>query len=328
MSGLETARQSLDHTDELRFDARGLLRHEARLQADLRVASMPDGLDPDEIVQRDPEQWKSLIENAQPIVVHVMGALAAGRDLEDARVKSEIAGQVLPLIEDLQNPVERDTYRQRLARFLKVDERSLVGPQAGAPKTHRPRPRVETLARVQETPALPVAPAMSPSRLIEAHVLGLLCLRPDLLYRLDRALQQAALGRMTPEDFGYTDHQVLFRLVRQSLEQDVNDPDQFLRQNLPAALENLADELIAQAGELNPLEDRLLEDMFRGVVKIRHMALNESVNQLRFLQEEAQHTGDNDLRAASYREMVQQHTIRLRSLDQAQLKQNGRRKEG
>jgi hypothetical protein len=169
---------------------------------------------------------------------------------------------------------------------------------------------------------------MSPSRRIEAHILSLLCLRPDLLYRLDRALQEAALARMTPEDFGYTDHQVLFRLVRQSLEQDAHDPDQYLRQNLPPALENLADELIAQAGELDPVEDRLLEDMFRGVVKIRHMALNESVNQLRFLQEEAQQSGDGDLRAASYREMVQQHTMLLRSLDQAQLKQNGRRKEG
>ena len=81
----------------MRFDARGLLHHEARLQADLRVASMPDELDPDEIVQRDPEQWKKLIENAQPIVVHVMGTLAVGRDLEDAKVKSEIAAQVLPL---------------------------------------------------------------------------------------------------------------------------------------------------------------------------------------------------------------------------------------
>jgi hypothetical protein len=49
---------------------------------------------------------------------------------------------------------------------------------------------------------------------------------------------------------------------------------------------------------------------------------------LRFLQEEAQQSGDGDLRAASYREMVQQHTMLLRSLDQAQLKQNGRRKEG
>jgi len=328
LSGLETARQSLDHTDELRFDARGLLRHEARLQADLRVASMPDGLDPDEIVQRDPEQWKSLIENAQPIVVHVMGALAAGRDLEDARVKSEIAGQVLPLIEDLPNPVERDTYRQRLARFLKVDERSLVGAQTRGPKLRRPRLRAETETNEQEVPASPAAATISPSHRIEAHILSLLCLRPDLLYRLDRLLQEAALGRMTPEDFGYTDHQVLFRLVRQSLEQDAHDPDQYLRQNLPSALQNLADELIELVGELDPVDDRLLEDMFRGVVKLRHMALNESVNELRFLQEEAQQSGDNDLRAASYREMVQQHTMQLRSLDQAQLRQNGRRKEG
>ena len=312
----------------MRFDARGLLRHEARLQADLRVASMPDGLDPDEVVQRDPQQWKSLIENAQPIVVHVMGALAAGRDLEDARVKSEIAGQVLPLIEDLPNPVERDTYRQRLARFLKVDERSLVGAQTASPKMRRPRPRIETPALVQGVPASPVVPVVSPSHRIEAHILSLLCRLPDLLYRLDRALQEAGLGRMIPEDFGYTDHQVLFRLVRQSLEQDAHDPDQYLRQNLPPALENLAEELAAQAGQLDPVEDRLLEDMFRGVVKIRHMALNESVNQLRFLQEEAQQSGDGDLRAASYRDMVQQHTMLLRSLDQALLKQIGHRKEG
>ncbi len=327
LSGLEAARQSLDHADELRFDARGLLRHEARLQADLRVASMPDGLDPDEIVQRDPQQWKSLIENAQPIVVHVMGALAAGRDLEDARVKSEIAAQVLPLIEDLPNPVERDTYRQRLARFLKVDERALVGAQSASPKTRRPRPRAGTGTQAQEVPP-PTTATISPSHRLEAHILSLLIRRPDLLYRLDRALLEAALGRMTAEDFGYTDHQVLFRLVRQSIEQDADEADQYLRQNLPQALGALADELAAQVGELNPVDDRLLEDLFRGVVKIRHMALNESVNQLRFLQEEAQQSGQDDLRAASYREMVQQYTMLLRSLDQAQMKQNGRRKEG
>ena len=325
LSGLEAARQSLDHADELRFDARGLLRHEARLQADLRVASMPDGLDPDEIVQRDKEQWKNLIENAQPIVIHVMDQLAAGRDLEDAKVKSEIARQVLPLIEDLPNPVERDTYRQRLARFLKVDERSITGAQGRAVDTRRARPRIGTQLSAQEIPPPVAAKTISPSHRIESHVLSLLVVRPDLLYRLDRALQEADLNRMTPEDFGYTDHQVLFRLVRQSLEQDVHDADQYLRQNLPNSLENLVDELVTLAGKIDPVDDRLIEDMFRGVVKVRHMALNESINQLRFLQEEAQQSGD--LRATSYREMVQQHTTRLRSLDQAQLKQNSHRKE-
>jgi DNA primase len=324
LHGLEAARQTLDRAEELGFDARGLLRHEARLQADLRVATMPDELDPDEIVQRDPGQWKHLIENAQPIVVHVMEALASGRDLEDAKVKSEIASQVLPIIEDLPNPVERDTYRQRLARFLKVDERSITGARVTLPRSRRPRPQVETPAR--ETPPPEVKPVVTASRKIETHILGMLYRQPDLLYRLDRALQEASLNRLAAEDFGYTDHQVLFRLVRQSLEQDAHEADQYLRQALPSSLESLVEELETKTGQLDTLDDRLLEDLFRGVVKIRRNALNENINQMRFLQEEAQQSGD--LRVESYREMVQQYSTHLRSLDQAQIKQNGRRKEG
>ena len=323
LRGLEAARQTLDRSVELGFDARGLLRHEARLQADLRVATMPDELDPDEIVQRDPDQWKHLIETAQPIVIHVMEALASGRDLEDAKVKSEIASQVLPIIEDLPNPVERDTYRQRLARFLKVDERSITGGQVPLSRTRRTRPQVEAPAR--EAAPTEAKPIVTASHKIETHILGMLFRRPDLLYRLDRALQEASLNRLAAEDFGYTDHQVLFRLVRQSLEQDAQEPDQYLRQNMPSSLERLVEELEAKTGQLDPLDDRLLEDLFRGVVKLRRNALNENINQLRFLQEEAQQSGD--LRVESYREMVQQYSTHLRSLDQAQMKQNGRRKE-
>jgi DNA primase len=328
LRGLEAARQTLDREDEIGFDARGLLHHEARLQADLRVASMPDNLDPDEIVQRDPGQWKQLIEQAQPIVIHVMGALAAGRDLEDAKVKSEIVAQVLPLIEDLPNPVERDTYRQRLARFLKVDERSIGGAQTRGPVTRRPRVQKEVQPREQEIPPANIATTTSSSHIGEAHILSLLIRRPDLLYRLDRGLQEAGLNRMSAEDFGYTDHQVLFRLVRLSLDQDSDDPDSFLHANLPGSLESLVDELKAKPGELDPVDDRLIEDIFRAVLKIRRTAMNESVNQLRFLQEEAQKTGD--LRAILYRDMVQQYSVSLRGLDQAKLKPNGQHqhKEG
>jgi len=324
LRGLEAARQSLDRQDEIGFDARGLLHHEARLQADLRVASMPDELDPDEIVQRDPEQWKKLIADAQPIVVHVMGALAQGRDLEDAKVKSEITAQVLPLIEDLPNPVERDTYRQRLARFLKVDERSISSGQAPPVKTRRSRPHLEAPAQKGEAPPT-AATGFPPSHKGETHILSLLICRPDLLYRLDRGLMQAGLGRLAAEDFGYTDHQVLFRLVRQSLDQDASDVLDHLHQNLPPSLESLVTELAALPGELDPLDERLIEDLFRAVVRIRRTALSDNINQLRFLQEDSQQTGD--LRTESYREMVQQYSSLLRSLDQAQLSQNGRRKE-
>ena len=326
LRGLEAARQTLDRQDEIGFDARGLLRHEARLQADLRVATMPDGLDPDEIVQRDPEQWKSLIENAQPIVIHVMDALAAGRDLDDAKVKSEIVSQVLPIIEDLPNPIERDTYRQRLARFLKVDERSISGSQAPIPRARRQRIQAQTQTPIEKVAPAGTKPVLAPSHKTEAHIMSVLLRRPDLLYRLDRALQEASLSRMAADDFGYTDHQVLFRLVRQSLEQDTHDADQYLRQSIPATLEGLVDDLLAEDNEPEPLDDRLLDDLFRSVVKIRRNALNENINQLRFLQEEAQQSGD--LRVESYKEMVQQYSMHMRNLDQARIKQNGRRKEG
>ncbi|MBU2611412.1 MAG: hypothetical protein KJ606_10800, partial [Chloroflexi bacterium] len=154
--------------------------------------------------------------------------------------------------------------------------------------------------------------------------------RPDLLYRLDRVLQEADLSRLSPEDFEYTDHQMLFRLVRQSLEQDAHDADQYLHQNLPAALSELTDDLLAKSAttnslSLDPVDDRLLEDLFRGVIKIRRLGLDESINQLRFLQEDAQQQGD--LRAASYLEMVSHYQRSRNALDQASLKLTERRQE-
>ena len=328
LRGLEAARQTLDRADEIGFDARGLLHHEARLQADLRVASMPDNLDPDEIVQRDPGQWKQLIEQAQPIVIHVMEALSAGRDLEDAKVKSEIASQVLPLIEDIPNPIERDTYRQRLARFLKVDEHSIGGTLTSTPVVRRSRSRLGSERKDEEAPSANLVTTNSPAQILEAHMLGLLIRHPELLFRLDRGLQEAGLTRMSIEDFGYTDHQVLFQLVRLSLEQDNTDPDSYLHANLPVSLESLIDELKVKSGEFDLVDDRLLEDLFRAAVMIRRGAMTENVNQLRFLQEEAQKSGDQS--ASLYRDKVQQYSMFIRGLDNAKLKQNGQHthKEG
>jgi len=144
LRGLELAREAMDHSTELTFDARGLLRHEARLQADVRVTTLPPGKDPDEVVLADPEAWKQIVASAKPIVEHVMGTLAASRNLDDPKEKREVAQAVLPLIEDVPDPVERDAYRQKLARLLKVDERVLAGsPHRAASRRLNRQPVVE-----------------------------------------------------------------------------------------------------------------------------------------------------------------------------------------
>ncbi len=96
LRGLETARRTMGEELDMTFDSRGLLRFERHLKADIRVTTLPKGLDPDEIVNEDPEQWRAIVANAKPIVVHVMQTLAQNQDLDDAKVKREIAAQVMP----------------------------------------------------------------------------------------------------------------------------------------------------------------------------------------------------------------------------------------
>ncbi len=289
MRGLELARQALDRSDEMIFDARGLLHHEARLEADLRVTTIPDGMDPDEVVLRDPEEWKRILESAQPVVVHVMETLAASRDVEDPKVKSEIAAQVLPLIEDVPDSFEREAYRQRLARLLRVDERSLVGAHPSVSRPGRSQRRQQRETQGQAQPARPALTSRSTrARELEVHSLRLLLRQPEALYLLDRALQQFGLSRFGKEDFEHADHQGLARLVQQSLEQDTLDPQEFIRESMPESLKERGEELQAPMPYGEPNEEKLIEDLVRTVVQLRMVRLNEGIDQLRMLQQDLQ----------------------------------------
>lgn len=321
LRGLDAARSAMDKEGELGFDARGLLRNEARLQADLRVATMPDDLDPDEIVAREKDEWARLIENAKPIVTHVMETLAAGQNINDPKVKNQIAAQVLPLIEDLPNPLERDTYRQALARMLKVDERALIGTQVQGPRVRRPR-QVERQQPVEKSN---VAVTVSSSTAVEEYVIGVLFRKPELLYRLDRSLQEFGLIALAAQDFEYTDNQLFFGLIRESVEQDQTEHHDFVMDALPESLQARSQELVKEAEKLERMEEKLLEELLRGVIKLRRVAAGENLNQLRFLQEEAHEGGD--LRASSYQDLVLQHTRLLRDLDQANRKMAMKRME-
>ena len=322
LRGLEAARSAMDREGELGFDARGLLRNEARLQADLRVASMPDGLDPDEIVARNREEWKTLIDNAKPIVTHVMETLAAGQNLTDPKVKNQIASQVLPLIDDLPNAMERDTYRQALSRMLRVDERALIGTQAQGLRVRRPR-QVEKRQPIPEKSV--VAVSVSSSKMVEEYLVGVLYRKPELLYRLDRTLQEYGLLPLNVQDFDFTDNQLLFGLIRESVEQDKTEHHAFVAASLPDSLQGLSHDLLEQTEKLERAEGKLLEELLRSVIKLRRVAAGENLNQLRFLQEEAHHEGD--LRATSYTDLVLKHTKLLRDLDQAYRKVSQKRLE-
>jgi DNA primase len=286
LRGLDLARNALDRADELVFDAHGLLRHEARLQADVRVTTMPQGMDPDEVVLQDPEEWQRILDRAKPIVVHVMETLTSHANIDDAKVKADIVSQVLPLIEDVPSPVERDAYRQQLARLLHLDERTLTGTQKVRESTRRRRGRADALP--QDQPQQPqTAKAESRTQSLEAHCLSLLLEKPDRLYNLDRALQQAKLECFAPTDFQSAEHQLTATLFTQALAQDEMDAMAYLRQAIPEELEDQFNQLLTQKQfEEEKNEDKILEDLIRSVMNLRLIRVNEALNQLRYLQNE------------------------------------------
>jgi len=322
LRGLEIARQTMDREQDPVFDARGLLGYESRLRADIRVTTLPEGMDPDEVVNRDAQEWIQIVENARPIVIHVMETLSSNRDLDDPKVKGEIATQVLPLIEDVADPIERDTYRQRLARLLRVDERTLLERMP-----RRGRRRVGARSRSDEenevkSPDHVLQRTQMSGYALEVHCLGVLLRRPDLLFQVDRRLREEGLSRLSPADFEHVDHQAILRLFQDSVDQDKAEPLDYVFNSLSLPMMEIADGLLARTAHLDPNDDRVMEDLMRGLLDLRRRKLHQEIDYIRYRMQEAQEQGD--VTVAQYAQIMVQHTQTKRRLDGAIKKYTGR----
>ncbi|HNB52360.1 MAG TPA: hypothetical protein PK530_10475, partial [Anaerolineales bacterium] len=269
------------------------------------------------------------IENAKPIVVHVMETLAAGRNLDDAKIKAEIAAQVLPLIEDVPNAIEREDYRQRLARLIRVDERALERAGGARPVT-RPGARVRPPREGSVPPREPgragpgrgrgsaVSPLNSPAitgRGLEGHCLGILLRRPDLIYKVDRALQKAGLTRLSTFDFQDASYQALVKVILNSLSQDFSEPLHVILASVPLSLMEVVDDLLLRTEKLDLNDTRVLEELLRTILKMRRLSVNQNIDHLRFLMEDAQQQGN--FIVPEFLQGIQTYRHVLNSLDQA-----------
>jgi DNA primase len=125
LRSLQLARETLDRDLDVRFNARGLVQLEGRLKADIRIVTLPEGQDPDKLIRNDPTAWPRLLAEARPVVDYVIRVVAAELRPGDAKGKSAAAAQVLPLIGDIADPVERDHYLTVLSQTLGVNEAAL-----------------------------------------------------------------------------------------------------------------------------------------------------------------------------------------------------------
>lgn len=282
LRGLETARQTMDVDNELRFDARGLMHYEARLKADIRVTTLPDGKDPDEIVLADPQLWERIVANAKPIVEHVMDTLVASKDVNDVKVKSEIAQQVLPLIEDVADRVEREAYRQKLAYLIKVDERALVGSGSSPLKRGKGKSANELPASI----ASKLKETKRTNMLLEQYVIRHLLHDPDSLYNVNCLLTTYQLPTLATDDFMEAEYLEVFKLLMVSFEQFDYTPKDFLELHTPDVIQ---ESLVIESEPANTREikaEKEVKELVRAILRLRRNRIDEQVNELIFMENE------------------------------------------
>jgi DNA primase len=302
LRGLELARDAMDREGEAAFDARGLIRYESRLQADLRVATLPPGKDPDEVVLESAEEWRRIVAEAQPVVLHVLHTLVAGQNLADPKVKAMIAARMRPLIEDVGDRVERDAYRQQVARTLRVDEQALA-PSSTARSSRRPvRTASGTAARSADRTEAPV-PAPGRVEVQEAYNLGLLFRQPDQLFRIDRSFAEMKLDRIGPEDFTEPAFAALIDLVRGSLLEE--DAEEYFTARIPEDLRGALAQATDAFRKYHGEEPASAEESLEAMLRLRQRTLDRQLADLRFFlmeleQPAAGEAGDDDLHLARH----------------------------
>ena len=330
LRGLSQARDALDREWVPVLTATGLVRHEARLAVDLRVMTLPEGKDPDDVVRADVSLWRELVNNAQPVVDYYFDLARGELDLATAQGKSEAVERLAPLIFEVSDEVKRSHYTQQLARLIQTDERTLerllLKQRRSAQTAPRPRPadpppaawedaaEAEYPEPLYDRPPRPAAqrPAAQRNHQISpaTHCLSLLVLHPEMLPDLQAELVALGAGPLDEEDFNQADERAVCAALVSGEFDDARWSDS------GRAEDGLLAELQASAQRLPPLpRDQLLEDMLRAVLRLRISTLKSRAKTLPALTRSARDEGQiDDVR--SYQQLQQALSEHLRLLEQ------------
>jgi DNA primase len=297
---------------------RGLIKYESRLDVDIRIITLPQGQDPDKVIREDPGLWARLVENALPIVEYYFQVITSEIDLDSPKGKAEAVRRLMPIIQEIGNAVERTHYIQKLARLVRVDEKTLLGQAEGKGK----RARSET-ARLSSSKSFAHRRAKghkegeAPSDRekftfgLEEYCLSTLLQRPHLLQSLDDALRDVGVDGLSADDFTQAENRAIFAFWREGLELKES-----FREELDPALRSRFDLLLEGPRGAPPTNDDQVEmDLVKRGLSLRRQKLGRFVEELRFLLADADGLG----RAATdeYRQMVNFYRNALGRIDQA-----------
>ena len=142
---------------------------------ELRIISLPDAKDPDELIRKDVGAWQQAIEKAQEAPDWLIDRYQTELDLTTAAGKKTFTDALIATIRSLTDPVEQEHYLKRIAGLadssLEAVRAKLGGNQSGQPATPRKLRKIDP-AKTDKT-------ALEYQKL-QDHFLAMLMMQPKL----------------------------------------------------------------------------------------------------------------------------------------------------
>lgn len=130
--------------------SKGTTLYQQQPVLELKVAVLPTGKDPDDLIRDSSGEWSNLIENATPLMDYLLSALSAQVDSSTPQGKTRIVELMFPLIAAVPEPAQQDQYFQTLATHLGVTQETLkatIGRPAPVRPSRGPRSRAQPQSR-------------------------------------------------------------------------------------------------------------------------------------------------------------------------------------
>ena len=312
LRGVQQAREALDRTWVPTPTASGLIRFEGRLDAQLRIMTLPPGQDPDEVICASLDRWTQLVADAQPVVDYFLHLVTADTDLSTGKGKAEAVRRLAPLIREIADDIERAHYVQKLARLVQVDEQ-IVHSQVLQP----------TRGRRRRKPSPPLEEEMQQASAEErrrpepqAHCLAQLLLRPELLPVLDAKSNALRIVPLDTEDFTNVVDQAVFAALLEAQLSEQSRQEPVFKEQLELPLQERWEQLLDYGATLPPLPpEQAADDLINVILRLRLTRLRRRLAELQYLLGQAQEEGDGRA-VEDYAKTVLEHTSEMGRLQQ------------
>lgn len=268
LRGLDVLRESLGEADRPVLDARGLVRFERTLKADIRIAPLPEGQDPDDLIRRDPDAWRAAVAEAKPLLDFYIDAVIGDTPPTDPREKSELVDRIGPVVREIGDEVVRAHYVAEVSRRLGLPEHVIL----------RARPAPSRRIR-REDAYRPRRPIASP----EEHLMALVVTYPEIVAPL--------IPQVPEEDLLDTRHRALLHLLTGITPEQaaaiIADPPEELREHVEALRGLMADRPPVYPGQIRIEFDEVIRRLRRERFDFRMAQLQAEIH-------EAERAGDRD----------------------------------